>query len=272
MAGTWIKVEKNTPEKPEVYAIAAALNIDPDLAFAKCFKLWRWADDHTTNGNATSVTEFLLDSITGVKGFAVALEKVGWLIVNKRGDSAAIFGIEIPNFERHMGEGAKQRALTANRVEKSRAKKKPGKQSDPVTIDPLPEKRREEKNIEDTPLTPQRGEGDAQPQAKPSFEQTAEGLSTAWVFYQTRRRNRGKADTSDDAMPYFLEILRRGASAAAVLADIESPERDRTEYLWQIKNRYLSGAAANGAQGPQRGKTRTSKDVHDIFLNDKDCR
>ena len=70
MAGPWLKMECATPEKPEVLAITAAMGWDdPDLTVGKLFRLWRWFDQHTTDGNAVRVTSALLDRVLGVAGF-----------------------------------------------------------------------------------------------------------------------------------------------------------------------------------------------------------
>jgi hypothetical protein len=116
MAGDWLKMEINTPEKPEVLAITVALGWDdPDLTVGKLFKVWRWFDQHTINGNAKSVSAALLDRLIGVTGLTQAMVNVGWLIVTDD-------GVSLPNFDRHNGETAKKRALTGKRVAKHKAK------------------------------------------------------------------------------------------------------------------------------------------------------
>lgn len=110
MAGEWLKMETSTPDKPEVLAITVEMGWDdPDLTVGKLFKLWRWFDQHTTDGNAARVTLALLDRIVGAPGFAKAVASVGWLRVSD-------VGVELPNFERHNGATAKSRAQTAKRV------------------------------------------------------------------------------------------------------------------------------------------------------------
>lgn len=118
MAGPWLKMECATPEKPEVLAITAAMGWDdPDLTVGKLFRLWRWFDQHTTDGNAARVTSALLDRVVGVTGFVQAVADAGWLTVN--GD-----GISLSNFDRHNGDTAKNRALTAKRVADHKANAK----------------------------------------------------------------------------------------------------------------------------------------------------
>jgi len=113
MAGDWLKIEADTPDKPEILAMSAMLNLDTDCVFGKCFRIWRWFDAHTEKGNARSVTSALLNRMVGVTDFAQAMEKVGWLVEDER-------GVTLPHFDRHNGKTAKTRALTAKRVLKSK--------------------------------------------------------------------------------------------------------------------------------------------------------
>lgn len=156
MAGDWIKVEKITPEKPEVVRMAALLKRDSDEIFGKLFKIWAWADDQSVDGSALQIDENFIDKKAGRKGFAKAMRAVGWLL----GESGSL---TFPGFDRHNGETAKTRATVKNRVERHR-KGNGGGVTD-VTVGalekPLPEKRREESN---TPQPPEGGEsagGDA---------------------------------------------------------------------------------------------------------------
>lgn len=131
MAGDWMKIELELPDKPEVHAISSTLNIDPDAVVGKLIRVWQWFDKHTTDGNAYGVTYSLLDRISGVTGFGEAMMFVGWIEQNDK-------NLTMPKFDRHTSASAKTRALTNKRVAKTR-------NGDSVTK-ALPEKRREEKN------------------------------------------------------------------------------------------------------------------------------
>lgn len=135
MAGDWIKIEHVTPDKPEIFAIAESLKIDPDAVLGKLVRVWIWADQQTYSGNAGTVTRALLDRVSGISGFAEAMISARWL-VSRRGR------LVFPNFERHNGQTAKGRALTSKRV--ARHKAKTG--NAPSVTSALPEKRREEKS------------------------------------------------------------------------------------------------------------------------------
>lgn len=111
----WIKFDTATPDKPEVWEIASILGIDPDAVVGKLLRVWGWFDEHTEEGNAPSVTKKLLDRLVGVSGFADAMHDAGWLLDD--GET-----ISLPNFDRHNGQTAKNRALTAQRVSNHKRK------------------------------------------------------------------------------------------------------------------------------------------------------
>ncbi len=139
MAGDWIKFELATPDKPEVWAIAASLSIDPDAVVGKLMRVWGWFDQQTETGNAPSVSKMLLDRLVGVTGFCKAVIDAGWML-----DDGST--LTLPHFDRHNGKTAKNRALTAKRVAGHKAKTN-AEGNEKVTQVPLPreEKRREEK-------------------------------------------------------------------------------------------------------------------------------
>lgn len=109
MADFWIKVEKSTPDKPEVFEIAQILNMDPDAVLGKLIRFWIWADSNSDDGHIKSVTNVLIDRVTMSPGFADAMRTAGWLDENN-----------IPNFSRHLGQSAKKRANDSERKRKSR--------------------------------------------------------------------------------------------------------------------------------------------------------
>jgi hypothetical protein len=111
----WIKMRIDLADDPAVIAMAARLNLDEDMIVGKLHRLWSWFDQHTMNGNAIGVTATWVDRRVNCQGFSEAMISVGWL------DETAD-GLQLPNFERHNGETAKARALTANRVAKSKTK------------------------------------------------------------------------------------------------------------------------------------------------------
>ncbi len=116
MAGDWIKVEATLPDKPEVVAIAARAALDEDAVVGKLLRLWIWADAQSRDGHADGVTEKWINRYVRADGFAEALAAVGWIHIT-------CDGVKFPNFDRHNGKSAKQRALGNRRKEASRLKR-----------------------------------------------------------------------------------------------------------------------------------------------------
>jgi hypothetical protein len=134
MAGDWIKLQKDTPDKPEILAMSSRLGIDSDAVVGKLVRIWSWFDTHTTSGNASCVTYSFLDRLAGVTGFAEQMALVGWL-------EQSGHDLKLSNFGYHNGETAKTRALGKNRTKKSRSN---APSNAIIVTEPLPEKRREE--------------------------------------------------------------------------------------------------------------------------------
>ena len=125
MGRPWIKIESDTPNKPEVCIIATKLKLDPDMVIGKLVRLWAWAEQNIDKSNTVPVTREFLDRLVGQKGFAAAMEKAGWL----EGDEGEL---TFPNFSRHNGKLARVRAQTAERVSRHRARKRLEGNSDDV--------------------------------------------------------------------------------------------------------------------------------------------
>jgi len=152
MAGDWIKMREDLPEDPAVIAIAAATGLDEYGVVGRLHKFWTWTGRHTLDGNARGVTVSWIDRYLHAEGFAAAMIAAGWLVETPD-------GVSQPNFERHNGQAAKQRALTSKRVANHKAKSNAGVNAKGnasvnarTVSDALP---REEKRREDSiPPTP----------------------------------------------------------------------------------------------------------------------
>lgn len=205
MAGDWLKFEKATLDKPEVFAIAAVTGLDPDAVLGKLLRVWSWFDTHTESGNARRVTSLLLDRIAGATGFTDAMVSVGWMEVTAD-------GVQQPGFDKHTGQSAKTRATTARRVAKSRSGNDESNGSTVTKNDTSSlareEKRREE--VKDLKATGQQADHDAglpadiakpdEPSASvqekperaaPRKAQTAKHFPRFWAAYPVKK---GKAD------------------------------------------------------------------------------
>ncbi len=136
MAGDWIKVEHATASKPEIGIAAEMLGISRREMVGLCVDYWIWIDanmSNSCNGFVTHVSRKSIEDVLHCPGLAAVLEHIGWATFD---DKAHI--LRITNWDRHNGKSAKTRALGRDRVKRLR--------NDSVTLDALPEKRREEKS------------------------------------------------------------------------------------------------------------------------------
>lgn len=165
---------------PQVNAMARRLGSDPDLVVGKLYRLWCYADQHSTDGILPYLDDLWLDKHFGLEGFADALQAVGWLelrhacvtVERDGGQNTCHAGCEkcdetpslvLLNYDEHNGKTAKKRFADAQRAARHRSKKpentgdNPGRHAS-VTVASRSsvtkvanerdlEKRREEKNI-----------------------------------------------------------------------------------------------------------------------------
>jgi hypothetical protein len=130
-------------DDPAVISMAGELGISENEVVGACVRLWSWANLQTRDGHAR-VTTAWLDRHAGITGFVMAMQRVGWLTFDERE------GMTIPNFDRHNGQSAKARALSADRSRNYRSREaqkveRHAERHAPVTEKSPLEKRREEK-------------------------------------------------------------------------------------------------------------------------------
>lgn len=221
----WIKFEINTSDKPEVWQIASQLGIEPDAVVGKLLRIWAWFDEHTVDGNAASVTKALLDSKISVTGFCAAMIAAGWMIESNN-------RISLPNFDRHNGKTAKNRALTSKRVGKFKAG------NDSVTQEfengnaasvnsalPREDKIREDKNINTIPPKSPKGESsrkrgyDLNLEDIPSSLLGSESFCQAWELWLVHRRELKKPVTKTQALKQLAELAELGPVRAVAMID-----------------------------------------------------
>lgn len=212
MAGDWIKLQKDTPDKPEVLAMASRLGIDSDAVVGKLVRIWSWFDTHTTSGNASCVTYSFLDRLAGVTGFAEQMALVGWLEQNGH-------DLSLTNFGYHNGETAKTRALGKNRVEKSRSN---ASSNAPTVTNPLPEKRREDINTDMSPaklptcptslvIQSYHDHLPTLPTVRLQSESRTKAIGSFWKWVLTSKRADGtpRAETAEQALQWIGEYFNR---------------------------------------------------------------
>ncbi|AWL03384.1 hypothetical protein ACFOHT_04770 [Massilia oculi] len=275
MAGEWIKFEANTPEKQEVFTITVAMGWDdPDLTVGKLLKVWRWFDQQTVNGNAPRVTAALMDRIIGVTGFAQAMCDVGWLIADEH-------GISLPNFERHNGQTAKNRALTAKRVAKHKGNAKDNDEgnADSVTAAlPKEEKRREQKKEPRSKAKPAPAAPTFDPGAELASLAVSPQIATDWLALRKTKR---AAVTPTALKNIIAEAGKAGLSLEAALSLCCTRGWAGFEAEWVLKDQRAGPAPAYQTSNDKAkawadsltGKNRSHEpDNRIIDLNDAPAR
>lgn len=151
----WIKWSIGLESKPEVFEMASQLSLSRPAVAGCLMVFWAWVDGVSEDGWIQNARPAYVDSLVGVEGFAQAMESVGWLIVEYN-------GMRLPNFDRHNGSTAKQRALEQKRKADARRAEKvssscPGTNGTAARQEPyangttigLEERRREERKGEE---------------------------------------------------------------------------------------------------------------------------
>ena len=95
--------------------IAKMTRLSTEAVVGSLHRLWSWADARTQDGVVKYHDGSDLDKKVGKKGFAKAMEKVGWL---------ELFDdyVRFPSFDVHMSKSAKKRASNTKIKETSREK------------------------------------------------------------------------------------------------------------------------------------------------------
>jgi hypothetical protein len=117
VAGDWIKLEKCSPNKPEIMRLARLWGMSQDAAFGAVARFWIWIDDACVDGLVDGVASHEVDAMMHFAGFAQGLVAVGWLEIDDTKPS-----LRIPNFAKHNTETSKKRALKNDRQARWRAK------------------------------------------------------------------------------------------------------------------------------------------------------
>jgi hypothetical protein len=114
---SWIKVRTNLSDDPSVWEIADALNMDAFAVIGRLHSMWAWFDGQATADDPwVYVTSTAMDRRLACAGWCAAVAAAGWLLIDGN-------RLGIPNFDRHNGETAKERALASKRQKKKRSRK-----------------------------------------------------------------------------------------------------------------------------------------------------
>jgi hypothetical protein len=105
-------------EDPAVLWMAQELGVRPETIVGYCHKFWGLVSRQTGDGCLVGPSLVSLGNVISLPGFPELLVQAGWLEYDDSGQKPIT---RIPKFERHLSEGAKARALAAEKKRKQRA-------------------------------------------------------------------------------------------------------------------------------------------------------
>lgn len=113
MAGDWIPIRINLSTDPRTVAIAGRIRKHVLHTVGALSVVWGAANEHTTDGRLMGYTPDAIDAMVGIKGFAAAMESVGWMYHDD-------VSVTVPDFDRYNSDGAKARLQGARRAARLR--------------------------------------------------------------------------------------------------------------------------------------------------------
>ena len=118
MAGDWIQIDDDLPEKPEVQAIQDATGDDVEVVVGRIVRLWILVDRHAvalpeSRGTVTGLLpryqfSTVIRLCGGDEKFWESVVGVGWMTVEED-------GLGIPSYSIRFGKSSKNRLLNARR-------------------------------------------------------------------------------------------------------------------------------------------------------------
>ncbi len=109
MAGDWMQIDCDLPEKLEVINIAHESGVDIDTVIGRIVRFWRWVERHFNGPTLESANVRTVSALCGGdENFWRAVEKEKWILF---GDNS----VSIPGYKKRFSKSAKRRALDAKR-------------------------------------------------------------------------------------------------------------------------------------------------------------
>ncbi len=258
----WIKMGVHLRTHPKVVRMASALRADRLRVVGGLWAVWCIFDAHTDDGLLEGYTLQAIDDDLGWKGFAAAMQAIGWLEETES-------GLRAPDYEDHNGPSAKRRATETKRKADNRAdagdkrtkserfadskQNESGQMSasDADTLRAREEKRREEKK--NSPSV--RSSGEKRASAPPRPEDVAEQVWTDWLTLRKQKRApvtatvlegaRSEAVKAGITLDAFLRVWCRRGSQGLEASWLKTDEKTGAQQL-SFRERDQAAARAAG--------------------------
>lgn len=146
----WIKMGVHLRTHPKVVRMASALRADRLRVVGGLWAVWCIFDAHTDNGLLEGYTLQAIDDDLGWKGFAAAMQAIGWLEESES-------GLLAPDYDDHNGVTAKRRAMETSRKGSARKKSancphESGEESGQMSASDADKVRNREEKIREEPI------------------------------------------------------------------------------------------------------------------------
>ncbi len=131
MAGEWIPMDCDLPDKRETGNICAKTGLSVEVVCGRLFLFWRWVDRLFSRPKMDGATvHTLIQIVGGDEQFWKVVEQERWVSFEED-------GIVIPNWKIRFSKSSKQRMLAAKRMSRYRARQRNGSVTDASpTIEP----------------------------------------------------------------------------------------------------------------------------------------
>ncbi len=201
MAGNWIPVSKGLSRKREVISIASATSRSRFEVVGILLDFWAWVDEESADGRLPGLTPASLTAIIGESddAFWTAVVSAGWLVNRST-------GLEVPNFQRWLGQSAKRRLKDTER--KQTVRKLSASETDKNGTTAQHSTTQHKKNKD--PPNPPRGESVSFPP-----ELDSPDFRAAWEEWIAHRRGlRLKPYTAQGQKGIFSKLAKWGSERA----------------------------------------------------------
>lgn len=173
MAGEWIPYDVCLPQKPEVLDLVDRTGLEVDQVVGRLLMLWGWSALNSSDGTARMSVRLLSRICGGDEAFWLAVQDVGWLVIDADNGTVAI-----PGWERRFSKSAKNRAMHAIRADDARTRTGPCAKAHGPVRKSAPERRdRGDRNSSSSPGTAAQGDQGGAPAGPAGWET----LRKAWA-------------------------------------------------------------------------------------------
>lgn len=121
MAGEWFPLDADIGRKPETLELADRFDLEPATVVGRLAALWGWACVNCANGTERMTVRRMARLFGGDEDFWLAVEEVGWLVINFEAGT-----ITIPAWERRFSGAAKERLRHRQRAATAAAQQEKG--------------------------------------------------------------------------------------------------------------------------------------------------